>query len=325
MTVLTGAGTRVNIQWESSYGSVESSPSPFVPGADCTLDTAEATNNGQRITLPGSRTTVQIEEGTFDGGWAISGRLTNPWLFRSIYGTPSTTDNGDGTYTHTYDLGEPDSFQILEGYETSQNDERTLKGCAAARFAVDPTVDDGGGIPFTWEGFYAADDDLNTSASLTTQDTLDENPLNYADATVNLDSTAESIVQSASMELAWDPIEPIQAFGSRFATDFVAGLFTPTVDYSKIKQDSDSLQDVFGGSTSMQEDIENTKSFQLDLDNGKSAGSGQNRILFDCGVTFPESYGEDGPGDPRAAIQENLNRMIEDVTVKATNETSSPP
>lgn len=324
MTVLDGAGTRVNIQWESSYGSVESSPSPFVPGANCTLDTAEATNNGTRITLPGSNTTVEIKEGTFDGGWAISGALTNPWLFRSIYGTPTTVDNGDGTYTHTYSLGDPDSFQILEGYETSQNDERTLKGCVAARFVADPTVGNGNTVPFTWEGFYAADDDLDTSASLTAQDTLDETPLDYADATLNVDGTAESIVQDASLELSWDPIEPVDAFGSRFAVDFLAGLFTPVVDYSKIKQDSNAIQDVYGGSTSMQEDVTNTKSFQLDLDNDTAAGNGKNRILFDASVSFPESY-SDSTGDPREAIQENLTRLINDIDVKATNETSSPP
>lgn len=323
--VLTGAGTRVNLQWEQSYGTAESSPSPFVPGASATLDTAEATNNGTRITLPASKITVQIEEGTFDGAWAISGLLSDPWIFRSIYGSPSTTDNGDGTYTHTYSLGEPDSFQILEGYETSQTDERTLKGCVTARFAVDPTVDQGEGAPFVMEGFYAGADDLDTSATLTGQDQFDENPLDYGDATLKVGGSAESIVQDASLELAWDPIEPIDAFGSRFAVDFVAGLFTPTVDYSKIKQDSDSLQDVYGGSTSMQEDIENTKSFQLDFDNGKAAGSGKSRILFDAGVTFPEGYDEDGVGEPRSPITENLNRMIENVDVKATNETSSPP
>lgn len=325
MPVLTGAGTRVNVQWESTYKTLDGTASPFVPGANCRLATAQATNNGTRITLPASQVAVDIEEGTFDGAWALEGVLTNPWLFQSIYGAPSTVDNGDGTFTHTYSLGGPDSFHILEGYETSQNDERKLQGCVTARWACDPTVDAGEGTPWVAEGFYATESVVEAT-TLTSQDTLDEDPLDYGDATLSLGGAAESIVQNASLELAWDPIEPIQAFSSRFALDFVAGLFTPTVQYSKIKQDDASLTDTYGGSTSMQEDIENQSKFELDFDNGIAAGSGKNRILFEgSGDSFPESYDEDGPGNPRQAILENLNRLIENIDVKATNETSSPP
>lgn len=326
MPALTGGKTRLNIQWESSYKTAEGSPSPFVPGANTRLTTREATNNGSRITLPASNVAVDIEEGIFDGAWALEFGLTNPWFLRSIYGSPTTVDNGDGSYTHIYSLGEPDSFQILEGYETSTNAESALKGCVTARLRVDPTVEEGDIVACTAEGFYATES-TDTDVTLTSQDTLDEDALDFGDATLKLGGSAEAIVQDASLELAWDPIEPIQAFGSRFALDFLAGLFTPTIEYSKVKQDADAIKNVYGGSTSMQEDIENQSKVELNFDNGKAAGSGINKVLFEgSGDSFPESYAEDGPpGDPRARLDENLNRLIEDMDVKATNETSTAP
>lgn len=323
MPVLTGGETRVNTQWESAYKTLDGTASPFVPLANGSLDTAEATNNGTRATLPGSNVAVSIEPGTFDGAWALSGWLVDPWLLRSVYGAPTTVDNLDGSYTHTYSLGEPDSFQLFEGYETSTTAERALKGCVTARVGVDPTVGQGAGIPATFEGFYATED-VSTAVTLKTQDTTDADLLHYGDLTLKRGGVAEAIVQNATLDLAWDPIEPIQAFGSRFALDFMAGLFTPTINYTQIKQDADALQDVYGGSTSMQEDIPTAK-VELNADNGVAAGSGINQLNFEgSGSSFPESYG-DAAGNPRNPIEENLNRLITDIDVKATNEVATAP
>lgn len=323
MTVLTGAKTRVNAQWESSYKTLDGTASLFMPLANASLDTAEATNNGERVTLPGSNVAVSIEPGTFAGAWAISGWLVDPWLFGSVYGSPTTTDNTDGSHTHVYSLGEPDSFQIFEGYETSTTAERTFEGCVTARAVIDPSVGQASGIPALFEGFYATES-VSTGVTLKSQDTTDEEVLHYGDLTLKRGGSAESIVQDASLELAWDPIEPVQAFGSRFALDFVAGLFTPTINYTKLKQDAAALQDVYGGSTSMQEDISTAK-VELNADNGVSPGSGINKALFEgSGDSFPESYG-DSAGDPRTPIEENLDRLIENIDVKWTNEVASAP
>jgi hypothetical protein len=324
MGALTGAGTRVNWIREDSFTTAVLNPTPKVPGANATLDTAEATNNGTRIYLPASRTAVDIKAGSFDGAWAISGALTNPWWLETIYGSPNTTDNGDGTYTHTFEMGEPTSFQILEGYETSTTAERALKGCVPARAVFDPSVGEDGVVPFTWEGFYATES-VDTDVSLTSQDTLDHDEFDYSDAQLDVDGTEQAIVQNASVELVVDPVEGIDAFGSRFAIDYVAGAFNPVVDYTKVKRDADALQQVYGGTTSMQEEVPQAP-LTLDFDNGKAAGSGKNQVTFNGTGSFAESYGEEGPpGDPTARIDENLNRMLEDISVDATNETATPP
>ncbi|GGO03488.1 hypothetical protein [Haloarcula pellucida] len=326
--VLTGAGTRVNIQWESDFRSAESNPSPFVPGAGGTLDTAEAVNNITRITNFSKDVAAAMKAGAFEGAWSLSWDLTTPWWLRSIFGTPNTTDNGDGSHTHAYSLssGDPDSFQILEGYETSTTAERALKGCVTGSARIEPSVDDDGGSRVTMEGFYAIED-TSTGVSLTSQDTIDEEVLNYADATLKRDGTAEALVQNATLDLSWEASRAIQTFGSRFATEYLVGLFSPTLDYSKLKTDAAALQDVYGGAsaTVVQEDIENSVSAELSLDNGKAAGSGINQHVYSLSGTYPESYGEDGIGQPTEAITENLSRPTTNVTVNVTNETATPP
>lgn len=327
--VLTGADVRVNIQYEEpdNYRTLDSNRDPFVPGANGSLDTAEATNQITRITNFSKEVAVELKEGNFDGAWALSWDLSSPWYLESVFGAPNTTDNGDGSYTHTYDISnaDPTPFQIFEGYETSTTAERVLKGCVPGSITVEPSTDDDGGSRVTMEGFYAIET-ADTGVSLTSQDDPGK-VLNYTDAELQVDGSAEAIMQSASLDLSWGATNAIQAFNSRFAIDYLVGSFEPMIDYSKLKQDAAALQDVYGGAsaTVVQEDLDNSVGTTMTFDNGSSAGSGINKHVFSATGTKPESYGEDGVGDPTSEIAENLNRMITDVTVDVTNETASPP
>lgn len=328
MGVLDGSDVRVNLQWESSYGTLDTNASPFVPGSSGTLETAEAVNNITRITNFASDTAVALKEAGFDGAFSLSFGLSSPWYLQSVYGPPDTTDNGDGSYTHTYDPADrdPTPFQILEGYETSTTAERALEGSITGRIAIQPSVDDEGETRVTMEGFYRKES-LDTNVTLTSQSDYDGDVLDYADAELKRDGAAEAIMQDASLELAWEVSEGIDAFGTRFPVDFITGLFAPTLSYSKIKQDADALQDVYGGAsaTTVQESIDNTVSAELRFDNDKAAGSGVNRHVYSLSGTAPDRYGEDGPGDPAAAIAENLERIVTDATIDVTNETASAP
>jgi len=328
--VATGADVRVNIQFEEpgNYRTLDTTREPFVPGANGTLDSAEAVNQITRITSFSEETAIELKAGPFDGAWSLSWDLTSPWYLEALFGPPSTTDNGDGSYTHTYDLSGnyPLPFQLFEGYETSTTAERQLEGCVPGTITVEPSTDDDGGSRVTMEGFYAYEE-TDTDVSLTSQDSVDESVLNYSDATLKVDGTAEAIVQNANLNMTWGASNAIQAFGSRFAIEYLVGSFEPELNYSKLKQDAAALQDVYGGASAsvVQEDVTNKVSAELALDNGSAAGSGINKHVFSLSGTKPESYGEDGVGDPTAPITENLVRMLTDVSVDVTNETASPP
>jgi hypothetical protein len=328
--VLDGSEVRVNMQYEEAgnYLTLDGTRSPFVPGSSGTLETAEATNNIVRITNFSKEVAVALKESNFDGAWSLSFGLTNPWWLESIYGSPSTTDNADGSYTHDYSLanGDARSFQIFEGYETSTKAERELQGCVTGRVAIEPSVTEDGETRVTMEGFYATEE-TNTGVTLTSQDGIDDDVLDYGDAALKRDGSTEALVQDATLELAWETAEVIRAFGSRVGVDFLLGLFTPSLDHSKIKQDADTLQDVYGGAsaTVVQESMDNSVSAELSFDNGVSAGSGINKHVYSLTSTLPNSYGEEGVGDANTALAESLNRPSTDAAASVTNETQSPP
>lgn len=317
----TGAHTILNYYWEDAgFLQTPNDTTPKVFGANAQLTTREADNDATRIFLPASRRAVAIKAGSFQGSWAAAFGLTNPWWLRAILGAPSTVDNGDGTYTHTYD-GDPEPLRLVEGYENT-GAEIELQGSVPVRASVDPTVDENTAA-VVLEGLYAKESG-SSPASLTSQEQLSFGAFDYADASLSAGTNANAIVQNASLELAAN-VEFIPGFGSRFPIDFLAGAFEPTVDYTEVRVDEDERESVYGGSaTDMQESVP-TEAFQLDLDNGAAAGSGKNRVLFDCPASFPATYSVENLGDPQSRIDEGINRFIDDVVAEATNETATAP
>lgn len=309
----------VHFLWEDNgYTQSPTDSTPKTPGYDAQFTTAEATNNGQRIYLPHSRTAVDIKEGVFDGSWAVQFDLSDPWWLRACFGAPSTSGSGP-TYDHVYD-GTPDPLRWVIGYPDTTT-ERVLTGCVAARASVQPTVGEAV-AQVVLEGFYASEES-NSPGSLTTQPTPDYDVLNYVDARLDLDGTEQTIMQDASLELVLNTAA-IRGWTSRFPIDYSVANFEPALDYSKLRDASDAAREnVYGGSSSMQEDIP-TDPVTLDFDNGET-GSSTNQVTFSATGTFPESYGESGIGDVTQLTTEELNRMIGDVSVTATNGTSSAP
>jgi hypothetical protein len=320
MPVTTGADQHLTMQWESALADGPAADAePFVPGADPVLDTNEATNNGTRVYLPASNRAVDITAGSFEGAFGLSFTLTSPWFLRAILGTPTQSGSGP-TYTYTYD-GDPEPFQLLEGYVKTGR-ERALQGCVPQSVVIDPSIDDEK-TPVTVEGFYV-DEELLAPTSITAQDDLDEDVLGYDSTTLSLDGATEKIVRSASLRLEADT-RPFDGFGSRLALDYLVGAFTPSLTYTKVEDDNTStLTDIYGGADQMGETVDTAAPLTLLFDNG-ATGSDTNRIEFGLSGGFPESYGESNAGDPGEPLEENLNRLIEDVTVTATNGQSATP
>ena len=291
MPASTGANTSLHFQQESSFGDGGDGTDKIF-GADQTLETAEVTNNGTRIYMPGSNRSVEIKEGTFDGSWSVSFDLSTPDFLYALFGSIST-----GTYS-----GDPAPIAIHAGDETTGST-RVLEGCVASSCSVAPSVDENT-VPITLEGFYTSE---SQDSSFTSQTGLSNDVYDYADASLSLGGTTEGIVQNASLDLT-AATEPINEFGTRFATDFMVGPFEPTVNFSKIKQDENNAENVYGGSTSTQENITTDSAVTLDF------SKGGNSITFTCEATFPESYNVPY-GDPSATVEEEINRQITDVTV----------
>lgn len=289
-------------------------------GADAVVDNAEGANQAQQVFGPGSRVPIDIVEQLFNGAWAATFTYTNPWWLNWLFGAPSTVDNADGSYTHTWSGEEPQSQQILIN-RTDGTKERVLEGCICTQATINPSVNGYATVNLT--GAYASEK-TTTSPTLTSQPTIDEKPFTFADTTLALTGSNIAKVQNASLTIANNQ-RLIPELGSRVAVDYSPRTLVPTIDFEKLNESGGvtHLENMYGGSTSVQQDVDASDAMTLTADNGKAAGSGINKGEFNLTGTFPESYNELGLGDPERDMAEQINRLITSMTVDHTNEVSA--
>lgn len=325
--VSAGHETRVNILWEDNgFAQSPADSTPKNAGADVQLGTAEGSNAVQRVFMPSQRTAIDSIAMYFEGSFSLEFSVTNPWWIRTVLGSPTTTANdpdGDGvneSYTHTYSGDSAYSFQIIEGMEQA-GVERLLKGCVVTQVSIEVSTE--AEVRVTLRGAYA--DEADPSQALTSQTMPDHKPFTYSDAQITVSGVTEAYVQSISISIATN-VSLIREMGSRIAIDFNPKQLEPDIDFGKIHDGTtDNLESVYGGATSVQEDVENHVTVEVTLDNGKADGNGINKLVWTLSGTLPESYGQSGIGDPRADLEESISRIGLDIDAEATNETQTAP
>jgi len=325
--VSAGHETRVAYLWEDNgFNAAPTDSTHKTPGANAQVNTTEGTNALRRVFRPGKRTAIDQLALVFEGSFALQATITNPWFFRALLGAPNDTDNGDGSYTYDYTGTSPDTMQIIEGHEQSGK-ERVLSGCMVTRVSIETSVEEEATVAI--EGAYA-DEELKDPASLTAQpkatDTYD--PMTFAEGSVSIDGATEGYVQNMTVTIEAN-VDPIREMGTRIIADYNPKVLAPSLDFGKIHEGShDNLKAMYGGSSasSPQEDADDNKvDVVMTFDNGKSAGSGINKADLTVTGTLTESYDESGIGDPRADLEETVNRAGEDFNVSWTNEEASAP
>lgn len=310
-----GADTPVVFYYTDGFrGDRLNSDTPLSFGHNASMTTVEVDNQASRVYLPATRTAVDIRPGTVQGTWAISAELsTTEWL-GSIRGSPTTTDNGDGSYTHTYN-GTPHPIEILEG-DTELDETRVLEGGIATNATVSPSTDGEGGTEVTIEGLFAKE---SRETGTPTQPSISERPLDAKDALYTLNGTEQVVMLNASLQMPWTNAQLRYGFTSRFAQTYQVGNFEPTLSATRLRFNSDWRDNVYGGSTtSMQEEMDPNLGLELSFDNGLTGGDA-NEILFIGDEGFANTYSEDGVGNPQDAIQENADNLVQDIEIQVTN------
>lgn len=329
MTITTGGDVVLHYLWEDAgfrQSPDDSTHKTF--GAEPRLQTAEGSNNAVEVMQPGSKTAADIIEQLFDGAWAVQFTYTNPWWLRSVFGPPSTsgTDtSGDGTndqWTHTYTVGEPSSFQIIEGY-LGAGEDRVLEGCVTSEVSVDLSVNQNAQV--TIRGAYASEQIDDTGNAKSSQKATDYRAMTFAQAEVHEGGDVKSdVIQSAELTLSPNTTL-IPGLGSRFPVDYSDKELTTQLNLQKYKEgDTANAQAMYGGSLATSETVENTVTMNAILDNGET-GTSINKADVELSGTFPDSYGESGATDPTSDLEESLNHPVMTPKVTATNTTETPP
>lgn len=333
MPAPTGAHTTLWYYWEEDadgnpdFGvgtdTEDSDEKPF--GGNATLSQLEGSNNAVDIFEPNSREMAQLIAQHFDGAFSVDYEWTNPWWLKGLIADPDTEDNGDGTYTHTFDGDVPFPMTICAGYderatgESDQQDERYLEGAVVQQATVDVSTEGTADVSIT--GAYVNEDYQEDVSSLTDQPSLDHDVMTFADAMLHLDGSTLSLVQDASVEIN-NNTDIIREIGTRVGVDYSPKARIPSVDYTKIREDNTEIEDMYGteAATSVEQSIDTSKDMKFEVDNGEAAGEGMNQAQFDLGGSFPDTAGTENLGNPQEDLQESINRRLKTVVAEATNE-----
>lgn len=319
----TGADTRVTYLWEDNgYLQTPNDSTDKTFGANARLTVAEGSRAAVQVVDPGSDLPADTIEQMFDGAWGVQFELTNAYWLRFIFGAPTTT--GSGPYTHTYSGISATPARIIEGYEGNDH-ERQLMGCVLSQCQIQPAVNQN--VRVTLRGPYGKERlvDQSGGGGIRSQVATSYRTMTFAQALLAVDATTESLAQDASLALPLNA-QLIPAFNSNFAADFWHPTLRPQLDFSSIKDAGDTthLVEMYGGALTMSEKVTDKDPATLTFDN-KETGTDANKLTISLTGTVPNSYGEDGSGDPDALIRQRINRMVEGVSATYENNTATAP
>lgn len=313
----TGATTPVWFRWEDSgFGAAPADGTNKAFGPNATLDNDEGSNNAVRVLAPDTKEAADIIEQNFSGSFTVSFTLADPWWLRAIFGAPATS--GTGPYTHTFDGTTPSSLAITEGFRDSGN-ERVLRGCILADVTISSPVPELVQVELT--GAYADEEKLSP-ASIAAQPTPTYRALKYSEARLDLDGVKVAYVQDATITITLNS-NLIDALDSRTAVDFWTGVREIDLDYSTIKhgQNETELEQFYGGSTTVQDAVTTAAPLTVEFTSAVDAST----ITCNLGGGFPNTTSFENMGNPQEAIEQNLTRWVESITVDAVNDTATAP
>jgi hypothetical protein len=361
MSTTTGANVIFAYRWEDDgefNQDVDDGSGAYAPsdttnknfGANESLDTADRANNPERMNRPFSRSAEQIIEAQFDGSWSTEFVLANTWWLQYFYGKPAVQGTS-APFTHTYDVDPtvgpddtniPRSAHLIE--ETHHSDgtvkQTVYKGAVATSIDVDISVEDT--VSISIDGDYADEvsfDNPETNSPLGeigTQPKLEYRPMHYGNGIlrmdVNNDGTIETRrkIQDAGISLEGNT-ELARELGTRFAVAREDLAFEPSLDYTSLVDGDiahDERESVYGASagsttSSPQETLDGSSiDGELEIDANTSK---DNKVIFNILGAFPDDYSRSGIGAPDEALEEDITRMIAEVTVEVKSDEETPP
>ena len=164
--VRTGAHGYIQYGWESTFGSATSTyDKPF--GLQQSVGAITLNNSRKDI-----RKLNQVEREAFaygqqSGSVSVDFILSNPWLFKALYGA-ATTSGSSAPYTHTYADAPKTctSFTTEVGFAgETENISRKLLGCILSGFSINTAVDDL--VNVTADVTFGSEGDATTSLDST--------------------------------------------------------------------------------------------------------------------------------------------------------------
>tara|TARA_Y100000310_G_scaffold344541_1_gene457844 strand:+ start:1173 stop:2162 length:990 start_codon:yes stop_codon:yes gene_type:complete len=326
-TIRTGASAYLKYEYETSYATGGTPNKKF--GLQDRLTNWSLTHN--RIDMPQlNQTTIQkYAYGQQSGTLSVGFVLSNPWIFESIYGAPSTGSASSGVYPHTFGATAADNKSVNTlvcevGYDGDSADiVRTLKGCIVNSLGISTSI--GETVNCSVDMTYGKETAPSTTLGTAPSEPTEEFAYTFAHGVIKVGGNTLAQVQDVDITFGQNP-SLLYGIGSNHAVNSYRQVFDITGRFRASLLNKNLLEGVLAQiakntSGTYEETIGGSPEFELTFQS--TASSTQNEIKITGTGLAPTDLNISGI-EPVEPIFEEINWRVKSATVVASNTQSGP-
>ena len=308
--VYTGADSYFAFGYETSFKS-DSGSYDYLFGRNQRMNTNTIGNEAEVYYELGGREGAGIVTKRFTGTIGISAYLSGDSysVFKIFFPDVSTTDNGDGSYTHTLSPSkELKTVTVAQTYDGATTFTRKYLGTVFNELTVDARVGDIANVGL--RGNFA---DETSDTNAITMPTSSEEPLTFADAVVELPSgTTLTTIQNITVTIR-NNSALYYTLGDRKAVGGYYGRYDYTASISLYLEDSTFIDYVKNGNK--------LTGMRIVFSNGETGADKREFALEFSDIIIPQTTVN--VTDVGRVIEQSFNVSMKSATVKITNNLAS--
>jgi len=323
-TIRTGASAYLKYEYETSYGTGGTPNKKF--GLQDRLTSWTLTHN--RIDMPRlNQTTIhKYAYGQQNGSLSVSCVLSNPWIFESIYGAPTTGSASSGVYPHTFGGTQPKDINTLVceiGYDGDTADiVRTVKGCVVNSLGISTSI--GATVDLSIDMTYGKESAPVTSIGTAPSEPTEEFAYTFAHGVVKVGGNTLAQVQDVDITFGQNP-SLLYGIGNNQAVSSYRQIFDITGRFRAALLNKNLLEGTLAQiakntSGTYEETIGGSPEFELTFQSTSSTV--QNEIKITGTGLSPTDIGISGI-EPVEPIFEEINWRVKSATIVAKNTQSA--
>jgi len=323
-TIRTGASAYLKYEYETSYGTGGTPNKKF--GLQDRLTSWTLTHN--RIDMPRlNQTTIhKYAYGQQNGSLSVSCVLSNPWIFESIYGAPTTGSASSGVYPHTFGGTQPKDINTLVceiGYDGDTADiVRTVKGCVVNSLGISTSI--GATVDLSIDMTYGKESAPVTSIGTAPSEPTEEFAYTFAHGVVKVGGNTLAQVQDVDITFGQNP-SLLYGIGNNQAVSSYRQIFDITGRFRAALLNKNLLEGTLAQiakntSGSYEETIGGSPEFELTFQSTSSTV--QNEIKITGTGLSPTDIGISGI-EPVEPIFEEISWRVKSATIVAKNTQSA--
>lgn len=320
-TIRTGASAYLKYEYETSYGTGGTPNKKF--GLQDRLTNWTLTHN--RIDMPqlNQTTIANFAYGQQSGSLSVGCVLSNPWIFESVFGAPSTGSATSGVYPHTFGTTAGNKTMntlVCEvGYDGDSADiVRTMRGCVVNSLGISTSI--GATVDLSVDMTYGKEGAPSASLGTAPSEPTEEFPYTFAHGVIKVGGNTLAQVQDVDITFAQNP-SLLYGIGNNQAVSSYRQIFDMTGRFRAALLNKNLLENVLnqvkqGSSGNYAETVGGSP--ELELTFQSSATSVQNEIKITGTGLAPTDLNISGV-EPVEPIFEEINWRIKTATVVAKN------